>query len=369
MVDRTGAQSPPRPFPAAEDAPTSGTPGHTGRSEATLCLAQRQRQIINASHRFLAPLEDIKAFLDEARAHPWNSSEAVDGALLAIEELKTTIIRLLTWNTPAGPADQKPSPRAPHTDRCASVTTLRGDQATGPGQPASFRCEQTHQFLANAAHELLTPLTGARTYLDMTRLHLEDAASVITGAQSALGRLEAVISDLLLLSDILAGPQYVPEQIDLDVLVADLITRRPGPPLEGHRIRLRWSERVKVEGEPSLLTRAVATLLEYARRHAAMVHVHISSDGHDAILSIYCDDDRRRLPDLDPIFEPFSRKDTSGVEGQGGTGLELAIASEVLRIHHGTIRADDTVSGLRLLLRLPLSSATTTASGLSCEPD
>ncbi|GII51971.1 hypothetical protein Pth03_03600 [Planotetraspora thailandica] len=220
---------------------------------------------------------------------------------------------------------------------------------------------QQRQFAADASHELRTPIAAVRVELEAALLHPGDAREALDGALGALGRLEAIAADLLLLADIGSVPRAAEDEVDLGRLVADELRCRSGR----RRILIHQDEDVTVEGSRPLLSRLVTSLLDNAERHAATtVDVEVRRDGERALLSVGNDGEPVPAEDRERIFDLFSRRDAARSRCDGGPGLGLAIVRQVVEAHGGDIHVRDGDPGVRFVVRLPLvSSIPTTLVG------
>lgn len=215
------------------------------------------------------------------------------------------------------------------------------------------------EFVADAAHELRSPLANMRTQLEVAR-HLGPAADWPSVGEDLLAdteRLARLVDDLLLLARVdaaLAPPR--PQQVELGSLAGE-VTARFGPV-----VRLVADDLVWTVGDPDELRRVVGNLVDNAVRHARTgVSVTVTRDGGQALLTVTDDGPGIPAADRARVFERFTRLDDSRALDTGGAGLGLAIVRELVRRHGGTVTlsdADDTADavgapGLRVAVRLP----------------
>lgn len=212
------------------------------------------------------------------------------------------------------------------------------------------------QFTADASHELRNPLAAVRSRLEVA-LRDPDRESV-AAALADTERLQGIAADLLLLARLDGGPAPRTEPVDLALLAAEAVARRPGPRVA---LRLEAPAPVPAAGDPARLERALANLVDNALRYARdEVTVRASSSG-DGWALLEVTDDGPGIPeaDRDRVFERFVRLDADRGRASGGTGLGLAIAREIARSHGGDLRAlppTAGASGARLELRVPKSA-------------
>ncbi|MEU7835456.1 MULTISPECIES: HAMP domain-containing sensor histidine kinase [unclassified Nonomuraea] len=211
---------------------------------------------------------------------------------------------------------------------------------------------QQRRFASDASHELRTPIAGLRAQLESAQLYPEDTdfIALVDSALRDTDRLEAIITDLLLLARIGSRVDVVKERVDLAVLVRDeLSTRNDRLP-----VKLMLDEGVVVEGVRLQLARVLTNLLDNAQRHAeSIVKVAVTRDGDMAVLAVENDGVEIARADRESIFERFTRLDAARSRDSGGTGLGLAIARDVAVAHRGEIHVEECRGGARFVLRLP----------------
>jgi signal transduction histidine kinase len=215
--------------------------------------------------------------------------------------------------------------------------------------------DRQRRFVADASHELQTPLAAVRTDLEVALAHPEstDFRETATDVLAANRRMERLVADLLFLAradERVTRTAAVPVDLD-DVVLSEVARMRGNSRL---RVDTRAVSGAAVSGRPDDLARVVRNLLDNAERYASsLVTVSLASDDGHATLVVQ--DDGPGIPPADRVrvFERFTRLDSS--RSSLGTGLGLAIAQEIVDVHGGTIRAEDVDRGARLVVRLPLT--------------
>ena len=211
-------------------------------------------------------------------------------------------------------------------------------------------------FVADAAHELRTPVSALRQHAEVAGLHptattVDDLADVVGRASL---RLQALVDDLLVLARSDEGASAAgTTPVDLDDIVADVLIGLEGPP---HVDRSRLSGG-QVRGDAAALRRLVANLVDNARRHARDT-LAVGVDEADGIVTLTVEDDGPGVPapDRERVFERFVRLDEARARDAGGSGLGLAIVAAVVRDHGGEIALDTGgLGGARFRVRLPAS--------------
>ncbi|GGL17024.1 two-component sensor histidine kinase [Mangrovihabitans endophyticus] len=211
-------------------------------------------------------------------------------------------------------------------------------------------------FVADAAHELRSPLTNMRTEIEVAQ-HLRDDTdwpALSVDLLADVHRLSRLVDDLLLLAradD--GGTPHVPvERVDLVGLLAAMAARYPAvafsSPARSSAVTT-W----EVLGDPDALSRVVANLLDNAVRHAEHVRLTLAADGAYRTFSVIDDGPGIAPADRERVFDRFTRLDDARARDAGGTGLGLAIVRELVRRHDGTVALADARPGLRVDVRLP----------------
>ncbi|MBE3010749.1 HAMP domain-containing histidine kinase [Microbispora sp. NEAU-D428] len=208
------------------------------------------------------------------------------------------------------------------------------------------------QFVADAAHELRSPLAILRTRLELA---LPDEKPLATAALDDVARLQSLSADLLLLARLDAGePLSRAEELDLAQVVAEeAVRKRPRPDVH---VYLDLTPDLLLDGSADQLRRLVANLVDNAVRHASTsVHVTLTSPGDHAVLDVVDDG-----PGIPPehhtiVFDRFTRLDHARTRDTGGSGLGLPIARDIARAHGGTLQVVPHSPGARLRAVFPLS--------------
>jgi signal transduction histidine kinase len=225
-------------------------------------------------------------------------------------------------------------------------------------RPVEEAAERERRFVADASHELRSPLTRIRSEIEVDLAHPEraDLAATQRSVLEEATALELLVDDLLHLARSDAGrAPAVDAAVDLDDIVLRHVARlRP----DG-RVRVDASDvsAAQVRGDAAALDRAVANLVDNAARHATTT-VTLTLAEHDGAAVLGVGDDGPGIPvdRRDVVFERFARLDDARSRTTGGTGLGLAIAREVARHHGGDVTIDaEHADGARFVLRLPLS--------------
>ncbi|WP_419994078.1 sensor histidine kinase [Streptomyces boninensis] len=236
-------------------------------------------------------------------------------------------------------------------------TMLDGQEATQ---------ERLRQFIADASHELRTPVTAILGYAD---LHAQGALTApeqvgkaMDGIAGEALRMRRLVDDLLLLArlDTVRAPERAP--VDLgEVAAAAVAAARAAAP--DRRVELEAAPGVVVYGDEEQLRRVVDNLLANVRTHtpggvAARVSVRTVAGGRDGdggVAELVVADDGPGIPEesLPKIFDRFYRADPS--RSGAGSGLGLAIVASVAQAHGGRVEVTGGVEGRGMVvsMRLP----------------
>lgn len=219
---------------------------------------------------------------------------------------------------------------------------------------AASRARQ-RSFVADAAHELRSPLASMRTQLEIAQ-RLGEGTSLTRDLQADVLRMAGLVEDLLVLARLDADA--VPDRAAHAVPVRPLLLEA------AHQSDPRVPVVVQ-DGMPELfllgredeVRRVLANLVHNAVRHAATV-VRLSARVIGREVELTVSDDGGGIPaqERDRVFERFTRLDEARDRDAGGSGLGLAIVRELVRRGGGDVRLDAAPGGgLAVHVRLPLA--------------
>jgi signal transduction histidine kinase len=214
---------------------------------------------------------------------------------------------------------------------------------------------QQRRFVADASHELRSPLAILRTQLEVAQQHPE-----LLDLEATLGdviRLQDLAADLLLLARLDAGEQPLHVEVPFTELVREEVARRAAS--DRVPVRLEVEEDLSVWGVRGHLARAVGNLLANAQRHAeSAVSVRLEAED-EQWLRLDVGDDGNGVPkgQRRRIFDRFVRLDESRSRDEGGAGLGLAIVQDVALEHRGMVHVLDSPEG-GALFRMALRRST-----------
>ena len=224
--------------------------------------------------------------------------------------------------------------------------------------------ERLRQFVADASHELRTPVATVRGYAELYRSgglqgpgELDDA---MRRTEQESVRMGGLVEDLLQLARLDQQRPLDLQPVDLTSLAQDAardaLAVQPDRP-----INVTTAGPVVVAGDEAGLRQVVANLLGNALVHTPAgtpVEISTSIDGETGTLTV-----RDEGPGMTPeeaahAFERFYRADPARSRHQGGSGLGLAIVQATVEAHAGTVRLESAAgSGTTVRVGLPLRSS------------
>jgi two-component system heavy metal sensor histidine kinase CusS len=223
------------------------------------------------------------------------------------------------------------------------------------------------RFVANAAHELRSPLT--RLYGELQLALRKDRTApeykeAITQALEATRRLKALTDDLLTIA------RHTSEEVGAEKVAVTEVVRHALELIattERDRVKVAGDDCV-VRGHPADLARMLRNLVENAltySRPGSTVHVRLSRVA--GAVNVEVADEGEGVPESlrGRIFEPFVRASRSG----SGTGLGLGIAREIARAHAGEVSLTRAEGGATFVVTLPDASPPTASASTGAPSD
>ncbi|OKJ17389.1 hypothetical protein AMK19_01050 [Kitasatospora sp. CB01950] len=209
------------------------------------------------------------------------------------------------------------------------------------------------RFIADASHELRSPIAVLRTQLEVALAHPDPELwpELLADAVEDTVRLQDLAADLLLLARLDAADPVAVELLDLaDVFTGALAARTA----DRIPVAARLADDAWVLGNRTWLTRLLTNLVDNAQRYAAS-RVEVRLAVQQGLVVLEVGDDGPGIPaaDRERVFERFTRLDDARSRELGGAGLGLAIARDLAGHHGGTLAAEPARTGARLVARLP----------------
>ena len=199
------------------------------------------------------------------------------------------------------------------------------------------------QFVADASHELRTPVTTIRGYAELYRggglRDPDELTQAMRRTEQESIRMGSLVEDLLLLARLDQNPKLQAGAVDLGVLAVDAVSdaRAVDP---DRRITASVAEGVAVDGDEDRLRQVVANLVGNALVHTppgTPVQVRVDRVDGQARLEVHDDGPGMPAPVADRAFERFYRADPARSRHAGGSGLGLSIVKAIVEAHHGEV--------------------------------
>lgn len=210
---------------------------------------------------------------------------------------------------------------------------------------ASLRSSEARlrRFVADASHELKTPITSVRGFAELFRRGAssrpDDLALVMSRIESEAQRMGVLVDDLLLLAKLDQGRPLVRERFELasviEEMAADCALLHPS-----------WPTTVKAESSCSIIgdelriRQAVSNLLTNARTHTppgTEILICLSRRGDECVIDVEDRGPGIAPEHLEQVFDRFFRVDSSRARVTGGSGLGLSIVQAIVQAHGGRV--------------------------------
>jgi len=218
--------------------------------------------------------------------------------------------------------------------------------------------DRQRRFVADASHELRSPLTGMRAELELELERMSDGGDTAITRELLADtvRLQRLVEDLLTIAvtDASTLDAAHREPVDLDeIVLAEARRVRAHTTLEVDTSQVSGAQ---LDVNADQFVRVVRNLLDNAASHADST-VNVTLHETATAIRLVVSDDGPGVPseDRERIFERFARVDDARSRDTGGTGLGLAIVREVIAAHGGTITVDGP-PGAVFTVNLPLGS-------------
>jgi len=229
--------------------------------------------------------------------------------------------------------------------------------------------DRLRQFLADASHELRTPITSIRGYSELFRRGAasrpQDLASSMRRIEDEATRMGVLVDDLLLLARLDQGRPLEKAPVDLAEIATDVVADAsvvaPNRP-----VTIDAVPPVVVIGDEMRLRQMVENLVRNAFEHTPAltpIFIRVDAEGDLAVLTVSDQGPGVSEEHRGRIFERFYRADPSRTRASGGAGLGLSIVASIAEAHGGSARLDpDNGKGATFIVEIPLApplSATT----------
>ena len=229
--------------------------------------------------------------------------------------------------------------------------------------PVRKSWEQQKQFLADASHELKTPLTIILANLKILKSHksstIQKELRWIENSNTEALRMKELLNSMLFL----AKSEYSEmstfhSKVDFsDIVIGKLLTFEPIAYERGLIIKDNIENNLFLEGDSTQIKQLITILLDNACKYSkdnTEITVDLLKNQRNIILMVSNIGNNLSDEDLNHIFERFYRVEDSRAREQGGYGLGLSIAQSIVESHNGKIKAESFDSnGIRFIATLP----------------
>jgi two-component system OmpR family sensor kinase len=265
----------------------------------------------------------------------------------------------------AGELSRRVSPATPRTEVGRLGLALNGmlDRLEEAFARRKTSEERLRQFLADASHELRTPLASIRGYAELFRMGAtrspQDTELAMRRIEEEAKRMGILVEDLLTLARLDEEPALRRERVDLAKLARDAVRDARATAPE-RPISVSAPGSAVVSGDPHQLHQVVANLMHNALVHTpagSAIEVAVQPGEHEVTISVRDHGRGLSAAAQERLFDRFWRAEAGRERGKAGAGLGLAIVSEILDAHGGTITAANAPGGGALfVVSLPVAS-------------
>lgn len=219
--------------------------------------------------------------------------------------------------------------------------------------------ERLRQFLAETSHELRSPVTALRGYVDVLLRGVKDDPACLNKSleamQTLLGRATRLINDLMLLGQLDINPQVQRQEIELNSLCRKILETAEVM-AGGRKLELKASSSCTIAGDTELLSRLLWNLVENAVHYTSptgTVTLSVAKDGDRCQVTVKDDGEGIHPEHLPRIFDAFYR--VNPARGSGA-GLGLAIVKSIAQVHDGSVSVESSPgNGSTFAVILPVS--------------
>ena len=232
--------------------------------------------------------------------------------------------------------------------------------------------QHLRQFVADASHELRTPIAAVSAYAELFERggsdHADDLPRIVSGIRNETARMDRLVNDLLTLTRLDEGVPMEMAPVELVSLASEAVRTATAVGPEWP-VRFWAARPVEVTGDKDRLRQVLDNLLANVRAHTppgTTATVHVDLVGDQAQIEVR--DTGPGMPDEDArrVFERFYRADPARARTGGGSGLGLSIVAAIVAAHGGSVSAASTPGeGLVVTVVIPAGIA---QAGLDAVP-
>jgi two-component system sensor histidine kinase CpxA len=219
------------------------------------------------------------------------------------------------------------------------------------------------RLLADISHELRSPLARLTVALELARNNTNGKGiAALDRIELETERVNKLVGQLLALTRLESGAERVPpEMVALEDLVQQVIDDANYEAKPQHKeVKVVQLAPCRVRGSSELLRSGIENVVRNAIRYTAegtAVEVTLTARFDSAVLTVRDHGPGVPESELAHIFEPFYRVGEARERSSGGVGLGLSIADRTVKLHSGSIRAENVSGGLLITIEFPLPSS------------
>lgn len=233
-------------------------------------------------------------------------------------------------------------------------------------RPIEKSWKQQRQFVADASHELKTPLTVILANMGIVLSHREETVQSqikwLEYTQAEASRMKELVGSLLFLAqaDDMQEALTLSEVNFSDVVWSSVLPFESVAFEQNKTLTSEIAENIVIQGDEDRLRRLTAILLDNAVKYSdegGTITLRLQTAQDKAVLTVHNTGAQIPAGQLSHIFERFYRVDSSRTRAQGGYGLGLSIAQSIVEAHHGKIGVQSGSQGTAFTVALPAGAA------------
>ena len=224
-----------------------------------------------------------------------------------------------------------------------------------------YSLNRQKEFIASAAHELNTPITNVRLFIEQNMHNLalpEPFRNNLIHQHEIMLRMGRLLRNLMVLSALEMKRKVHPENFDFRALIDSVIADfQPLFELKKIPLETRMPEQLSIYGDKEQLRRVMINLIENAIKYnkpTGKVTIDLEKVNHHLLLKIANGSPLIPGNELKKVFEQFYRVEKSRSLEFGGCGLGLTIVREIVNLHGGKVYMENEPAGwARVVVQLP----------------
>jgi PAS domain S-box-containing protein len=205
-----------------------------------------------------------------------------------------------------------------------------------------------NDFIAMASHELKTPLTSLKGYIQLILLKSRKSGdsfliNALAKCEKQINNMTRLINGFLNLSKIESGKlQLNAQRFDINVLINEVITDSL-PATTGHNMVFTTGDPISIIADKEKIAQVLSNFINNAVKYSANnseIIITAAIQGENLRVSVKDHGIGLKLKDQQNIFQRFYRVEDESTKGLSGFGIGLYLAAEIIKLHHGKIAVD-----------------------------